>query len=152
LAALHTGSQTLVVPPRVHGLVTGGGLPPAEQEGAGRHGLLLPARVVMAVFRGKMVDASRRTLAHGAFGLPDPMGPQQGRTLLNRMGHPTQPKGNVRIMERDAHGAGASRIAPALCAAAPSSMLGLERGTGTTSPSPLAPGRRRRPARVLGFS
>jgi hypothetical protein len=71
-----------------------------------RHGFLLPARVVMAVCRGKMVDAIRRTLARGEFALPEPMGPQQVLNLLNRLGHPRKTKWNVRIMERYRHGAG----------------------------------------------
>lgn len=106
LAALHTWSQTLVLHPHLHCLVTGGGLTPAGQWVAVRHGVLLPARVVMAVFRGKMVDAIRRTLARGELALPEPMGPQQWLNLLNRLGHPTKTKWNVRIMERYRHGAG----------------------------------------------
>jgi hypothetical protein len=60
----------------------------------------------MAVFRGKMVAALRQTLARDALALPAPMRPQQVLNLLHRLGHPTQTKWNVRIMERDAHGAG----------------------------------------------
>jgi Putative transposase len=67
---------------------------------------LLPARVVMAVFRGKMVAAIRQTFARGALALPAPRRPQQLLNLLNRLGHPTQTKWNVRIMERYRHGAG----------------------------------------------
>ena len=106
LAALHTWSQTLVLHPHLHCLVTGGGLTPAGQWVAVRHGFLLPARVVMAVFRGKMVAAIRQTLARGALALPEPMRPQQLINLLNRLGHPTKTKWNVRIMERYRHGAG----------------------------------------------
>jgi hypothetical protein len=106
LAALHTWSQTLVLHPHVHCLVTGGGLTPAGQWVAVRHGFLLPARVVMAVFRGKMVDAIRQTLARGALALPEPLRPQQFINLLNRLGHPTKTRWNVRIMERYRHGAG----------------------------------------------
>src|SRR5262249_3120887 len=106
LAALHTWSQTLVLPPHVHCLVTGGGLTPDGHWPAVHHGFLLPARVVMAVFRGKMVAAIRQTLARGALTLPEPMRPQQVLNLLNRLGHPTQTKWNVRIMERYRHGAG----------------------------------------------
>ena len=106
LAALHTWSQTLVLHPHLHCLVTGGGLPPAGQGVAVRHGVLLPARVVMAVLRGKMVAAIRQTLARGALALPEPMRPQQVLNLLNRLGHPTQTKWNVRIMERYRHGTG----------------------------------------------
>ena len=106
LAALHTWSQTLVLHPHLHCLVTGGGLTPAGQWVAVRHGFLLPARVVMAVFRGKMVAAIRQTFARGALALPEPMRPQQLINLLNRLGHPTKTKWNVRIMERYRHGAG----------------------------------------------
>ena len=71
-----------------------------------RHGFLLPMRVVMAVFRGKMVEAIRQTFARGALALPEPMRPQQFVNLLNRLGHPTKTRWNVRIMERYRHGAG----------------------------------------------
>jgi Putative transposase/Transposase zinc-binding domain len=106
LMALHTWSQTLVLHPHVHCLVTGGGLTPTGQWVAVRHGFVLPARVGMAVCRGKMVAAIRQTLTRGALALPEPMRPQQVLNLLNRLGHPTQTKWNVRIMERYAHGAG----------------------------------------------
>ena len=100
IAALHTWSQTQVLHPQVHCLVTGGGLTPAGQWRAVRHGFLLPARVVMAVFRGKMVAAIRQTCARGVLALPEAMRPQQLVNLLNRLGHPTKTKWNVRIMER----------------------------------------------------
>jgi len=106
IAALHTWSQTLLLHPHVHCLVTGGGLTPAGQWVAVRNGFLLPARVVMAVFRGKMVAAIRQTVARGELPLPEPMRPQQVVNLLNRLGHPTKTKWNVRIMERYRHGAG----------------------------------------------
>ena len=90
LAALHTWSQTLVLHPHVHCLVTGGGLTPDGQWKAVRHGFLLPVRVVMALFRGKMVAAIRQTFARGALALPEPMRPQQLVNLLHRLGHPTK--------------------------------------------------------------
>jgi Putative transposase/Transposase zinc-binding domain len=106
IAALHTWSQTLVLHPHLHCLVTGGGRTPAGTWVAVRHGFLLPMRVVMAVFRGKMVDAIRQTFARGALVLPEPLRPQQFINLLNRLGHPTKTRWNVRIMERYRHGAG----------------------------------------------
>jgi hypothetical protein len=106
LAALHTWSQTLVLHPHVHCLVTGGGLTPDGQWQAVRQGLLLPARVVMAVFRGKMLDAIRQAYAREALVLPEGLRPQPFVNLLNRLGHPTKTRWNVRIMERYRHGAG----------------------------------------------
>src|SRR5262244_3525404 len=106
LAALHTWSQTLVLHPHMHCLVTGGGLTASGEWQAVRHGFLLPARVIMAVFRGKMLDAIRQAFARGTLALPEPMRPQQFVNLLNRLGHPTKTKWNVRIMERYRHGTG----------------------------------------------
>jgi Putative transposase/Transposase zinc-binding domain len=106
MAALHTWSQTLVLHPHMHCLVTGGGLTASGDWKAVRNGFLLPARVVMAVFRGKMLAAIRHALACGARHLPESMGPQQVLNLLNRLGHPRKTKWNVRIMERYRHGAG----------------------------------------------
>src|SRR5438093_11980043 len=71
MAALHTWSQTLVLHPHVHSLVTGGGLTPDGQWKAVRQGFLLPARVVMAVFRRKMLEAIRQAYAREALVLPE---------------------------------------------------------------------------------
>ena len=106
IAALHTWSQTLVLHPHLHGLIPGGGLSPDGHWQAVRNGFLLPARVVMAVFRGKMLGALRRAFDRDELGLPEAMRPQQFLNLLNRLGHPRKTKWNVRIMERYPHGAG----------------------------------------------
>src|SRR5215510_5775273 len=106
IAALHTWSQPLVLHPHVHCLVTGGGLTPAGTWQAVRQGFLLPVRVVMAVFRGKMLAALRQAWVREEVVLPEPLRPQQWLNLLNRLGHPTKTKWNVRIMERYRHGAG----------------------------------------------
>src|SRR4030095_932072 len=106
LAALHTWSQTLVLHPHVHCLVTGGGLTASGDWQAVRQGFLLPARVVMAVFRGKMLDAIRQAWRRGALVLPEVRRPQQWLNLLTRLGHPRKSRWNVRIMERYRHGAG----------------------------------------------
>ena len=106
LAALHTWSQTLVLHPHLHCLVTGGGLTPDGHWKAVRHGFLLPARVVMAVFRGKMLGALRQAFARDALVLPEAMRPQQFLNLLNRLGHAQKTPWNVHIRERYRHGAG----------------------------------------------
>jgi hypothetical protein len=106
IAAWHPWSPTLLWPPPRPCLVTGGGLTPAGQWVAVRHGLLLPARVVQAVLRGKMVDALRQTLARGECALPEARRPQPWRNLLNRLGHPTQTQWHVCILARYWHGAG----------------------------------------------
>jgi len=109
IAALHTWSQTLVLHPHLHCLVTGGGLRPEGQWVAVRNGFLLPARVVMAVFRGKMVAGLRRAYECGELAVPEGMQAQQVFNLLNRLGHRRKTRWNVRIMERYAHGQGVVR-------------------------------------------
>jgi hypothetical protein len=106
IAALHTWSQTLVLHPHVHCLVTGGGLTADGSWKVVRNGFLWPARVVMAVFRGKMLDAIRQAWAREELVLPAALRPQQLRNLLTRLGHPRKTRWNVRIMERYRHGAG----------------------------------------------
>jgi hypothetical protein len=66
IAALHTWSQTLLLHPHLHCLVTGGGLTDAGLWRPVRKGFLLPVRVVIAVFRGKL----RQGLAHDQLTLP----------------------------------------------------------------------------------
>jgi hypothetical protein len=61
---------------------------------------VLPAWVVMAVFRGKRRAAPRQALAREALTVPAPLRSQRLLNLLNRWGHPTTPPGHVRLMER----------------------------------------------------
>jgi hypothetical protein len=103
IATLHTWSQTLVLHPHLHCLVTGGGLSAAGQWVAVRHGFLLPMRVVMTVFRGKLRAAIHQGVTHGTLQLPTGHSRQQMENLLNKLG---RTKWNVHIRERYAHGAG----------------------------------------------
>jgi putative transposase len=86
--------------------MTGGGRTPDGHWKAVRNGFLLPARVVMAVFRGTMLGALRRAFARDALVLPEAMRPQQLLNLLNRLGHAQKTPWNVHIRERYRHGAG----------------------------------------------
>jgi hypothetical protein len=106
IAALHTWSQTLVLHPHLHCLVTGGGLTPDGHWQAVCHGFLLPVRVVMAVFRGKLLGALRQALDRDELRLPEATRPQQGHNLFNRLGHAQKTPWNVHIRERYRHGAG----------------------------------------------
>src|SRR5438093_5020902 len=96
LAALHTWSQTLVLHPHVHCLVTGGGLTASGDWQAVRHGFLLPARVVMAVVRGEMLDALRQAWSRGQRVSQERARPRQGVEPLNRLGHPRKGGADVR--------------------------------------------------------
>ena len=130
IAALHTWSQTLVLHPHLHCLVTGGGLTPAGTWVAVRHGHLLPMRVVMAVFRGKMVDAIRQTFARGALVLPEPMRGRSSSSISEPPRPPDEDEGNVRIMERHRHGAGVVTYLARYLRVAPSRTPGCGPGMG----------------------
>jgi hypothetical protein len=106
IAALHTWSQPLVLHPHLPCLVTGGGRTSDGQWKVVRNGFLLPARVVMAVFRGKMLAAIRQAWARAELTLPEGLRPQPFLNLLARLGHPKKTKWNVHLRERSRHGAG----------------------------------------------
>jgi hypothetical protein len=106
LAALHTWSQTLVLHPPIHCLVTGGGLTADGAWKAVRHGFLLPVRVVMAVLRGTMLAAIQQALARAELVLPEGVRLQPFLNLLTRLGPPRKTTWNVHIRERSTHGAG----------------------------------------------
>jgi putative transposase/transposase-like zinc-binding protein len=112
IAALHTWGQTLVLHPHLHCLVTGGGLA-GDTWQAVRNGYLLPARVVMPVFRGKLLAAVHHALAAGQLTVPPSLALPQLRMRLNRLG---RQKWHVQIMQRYAHGQGvATYLARYLC-------------------------------------
>ena len=102
LAALPTWGQTLVLRPHLHCLVTGGGLA-GDTWTASRNGYLLPARVVMPVFRGKLLAAVPQAFDSEQLMLPPGVTRPQLRMLLNRLG---RQKWHGQIMTRYAHGQG----------------------------------------------
>ena len=103
--ALHTWSRALALHPHIHALVSHGGM----SEGGWvkpRRSHFLPARVVMMVFRGKLLDALRKRHERGELRLPGALSAERFTTLLNRLGRKV--KWNVRVCERYAHGHGVS--------------------------------------------
>jgi Putative transposase len=103
IATLHTWSQTLLLHPHLHCVVTGGGLNEAGHWVGVRNGYLLPMRVVMALFRGKLLAALRQRLAQGPLQLPPGKHRQQVENRLHKLG---RTKWHVHIRERYPHGQG----------------------------------------------
>lgn len=103
MAALHTWSQTLVLHPHLHCLVTGGGLTDAGHWRPVRNGFLLPVRVVMVLFRGKLLAALDTAVRGGQLRLPASMTLRHWEILRNKLG---RQKWNVHIRERYPHGTG----------------------------------------------
>ena len=93
----------MLLHPHLHCLVTGGGLTDAGHWRPVRNGFLLPVRVVMALFRGKLLAALRQGVAQGQLRRPEGRSPQQMTNLFNQLG---RAKWNVYIRERYPHGAG----------------------------------------------
>jgi hypothetical protein len=103
IATLHTWTQTLLLHPHIHCLVTGGGLREGGQWVAVRNGFLLPMLVVIAVFRGKFLAAIRQGLDQGQLRVPEGERIQQVGNLLNKLG---RAKWHVHIRERYPYGQG----------------------------------------------
>lgn len=101
--ALHTWTRSLALHPHIHALVTDGGLSAHGAWVRPRRSHFLPARVVMALFRGKLLAGLRGSVERGAIALPAQMSAERFTSLLNRLG---RVKWNVRLCERYAHGEG----------------------------------------------
>jgi len=103
LSALHTWGRNMSLHPHVHCLVTEGGADENGRWREPRRKCFLPAKVVMQVFRGKMIDALRQYAQRGELILPPDLTPSQLMALLNRLG---RVKWNVRVGEHYAQGIG----------------------------------------------
>ena len=103
ILSLHTWSQTLILHPHLHCLITGGGLGSDGLWRAVENGYLLPSRVVMMKFRGKLLAYLNKAVEDGKFRLPDGMNLRRWKNLKNKLG---RVKWNVHIRERYEHGEG----------------------------------------------
>lgn len=103
--ALHTWSRALALHPHIHALVTDGGLSDAGLWLSPRRSHFLPARVVMRMFRGKLLAALRALHRAGDLRRPESLSEAHFDRLLNRLG---RVKWNVHIQARYAHGEGVS--------------------------------------------
>ena len=103
LAGLHTWSQQLAAHIHLHVLLTWGGLTPDGEWVEPQKSCLLPRKVLMEKFRGKLQAYLRKALDAGRLVLPPDMSPARARSILNRVGRIVW---NVKILERYEHGQG----------------------------------------------
>jgi len=103
ILALHTWGRSLALHPHIHALVADGGLSEDGIWVSSRRSHFLPARVVMMVFRGKLLALLREGLAKGSLRLPPNKSRERFESLLNKLG---RVKWNVHLRTRYAHGAG----------------------------------------------
>lgn len=103
IATLHTWSQTLILHPHIHCLITEGGLKDGNWVSPKSKSYLLPVRAVMPVFRGKLLAYIDKAVDKGELKLPEGMTLQRWKNLKNKLG---RVKWNVHIRERYGHGKG----------------------------------------------
>lgn len=103
LAGLHTWSQQLAAHIHLHVLLTWGGLTPDGEWVEPQKNCLLPRKVLMEKFRGKLQAYLRKALDSGRLVLPPDMSPARARSILNRVGRIVW---NVKILDRYEHGQG----------------------------------------------
>jgi len=103
IATLHTWSQTLILHPHIHCLITEGGLKDGNWVSPRHKGYLLPVRAVMPVFRGKLLAYIDKAEEKGKLTLPEGMTQQRWKNLKNKLG---RVKWNVHVRERYDHGKG----------------------------------------------
>lgn len=102
MLALHTWGRSLQLHPHIHCLITDGGLKDGQWRSP-RGSCFLPARVVMALYRGKLLAALRTALQDGTLRLPPDLSVERCRSLLNQLG---RVKWNVHLQQRYEHGQG----------------------------------------------
>lgn len=103
LAALHTWSQTLAAHVHLHVLVTFGGWAEDGRWIAPKKSCLLPRKVLMQMFRGKLRSELLSRLGRGELVVPPDTTEARLRGLLNKLGRTVW---NVKLQERYDHGAG----------------------------------------------
>lgn len=103
LATLHTWSQTLVGHVHLHVLVTAGGLDGQGQWQVPKKDCLLPRKVLMIKFRGKLRWLLLRQLEQGELKVPKGTSVAYWRSQLHRVGRVVW---NVKLFDRYAHGGG----------------------------------------------
>jgi hypothetical protein len=103
LAALHTWGRSLSLHPHVHVLIADGGLDDNGVWVRPRRSHFLPARVLMMLFRGKLLAALREGSERAQLRLPPDLSRERFSSLLNRLG---RVKWNVRLCTRYTHGEG----------------------------------------------
>ena len=103
LGALHTWSQALAAHPHCHFIVTSGGLASDGSWRTAKKQCLLPRKVLMIMFRGKLLAKLRELVSSSPVRLPENWTEARYLSLLNRLGRATW---NVKLLERYAHAEG----------------------------------------------
>lgn len=104
MVTFHSWGRSLAINPHMHVLVTDGGLTEEGEWKKPRKSCFLPARAVMKMFRGKLLDLIRKEIEADALIIPQGYSTQTFKNLLNKLQFTK--KWNVRIQERYDHAKG----------------------------------------------
>jgi hypothetical protein len=126
LMTLHTWGRRLNLHPHIHCLVTAGGVT-ASREWKALGDYLLPSKVLMQVYRGKVQAFLKTALDQGDLVLP----PDSGKhTFLSLRRSLYKKSWSVRIEERYAHGKGVMLYLARYCRGGPLNPKQLKRWSG----------------------
>ena len=126
LMTLHTWGRRLNLHPHIHCLVTAGGMT-ASKEWKPIGDYLLPGKVLMQVYRGKVQAFLKSAFEQGELVLPPDLSPQ---AFLNLRRCVFKKSWSVRIEERYAHGKGVMLYLARYCRGGPLDPKQLKRWSG----------------------
>ncbi len=86
ILALHTWARNQVFHPHIHCVISHGGLDPAGQWQTPKRDSFLPAKVMMAIFRGKFLEGVKLALSSNELIIPSGQQAQQVTNLCNKLG------------------------------------------------------------------
>jgi hypothetical protein len=101
ILVLHTWGRNLSIHPHVHCLVTAGGVDKDGKFVRPKKSILVPGRMLRAMFRGILCDLLRRAVRVGDLVVPPRLTTARAVSLFNRLGRSDW---NVRILESYRHG------------------------------------------------
>lgn len=101
ISVLHTWGRNLSIHPHVHCLVTAGGVTADRRFVRSDKSILVPGRMLKAVFRGMFCAFLKRAVCSGELVIPPRLTAAKAVSLFNRLGRSDW---NTRIQERYAHG------------------------------------------------
>lgn len=101
ISALHTWGRNLSIHPHVHCLVTAGGIDTDGNFARPKKSILVPARMLKVMFRGKLCDALKRAVRRGKLVVPPRLTVAKSVSLFNRL---ARSDWNTRLLETYRHG------------------------------------------------
>lgn len=126
ISVLHTWGRNLSIHPHVHCLVTSGGMNADGQFVRPKKSILVPARMLKVMFRGKLCDLLRRAVSSQKLEIPPSFTAAKAMSLFNRL---SRSDWNVRLQETYGHGCSVAGYLARYVCGSPISGRRIERVT-----------------------